>query len=117
MAERHHIVSKYKNKKLYVYQIHELYGHIGVYKCRKIFGEAFWVPEVRRFIAKLLRVCDSCQRNKVYTRANEIITAPIIPADPSLRDAVTKFVKLYPMRKADTRTTIRRIFEDNISNL
>ena len=95
------------------------------------------MAKARRCIAKLIRLCDSCQRNKVYTHTNEIITVPIIPSGPGdllsidylgplptskagtryilvTVDVFTKFVKLYPMRKSDTRTTINKIFNDYI---
>ena len=34
--------------KAVIHEIHELYGHIGTYKCDKIFEEAFWVAKARR---------------------------------------------------------------------
>ena len=135
--ERERVVVAESLAKMIIHEIHELYGHIGSYKCRKIFEEAFWMTKARRYIAQWIRVCDSCQRNKTYTHPNEIITAPIIPAGPNdllsidylgplpvskagtryilvTIDAFTKFVKLYPMRKIDTRTTINKIFNDYI---
>ena len=84
-------------------------------------------------------MCASCQRNKTFTHANKIITKPIIFTGPGdllstdfleplpvsktgaryilvTIDGFTKYVKLDPIRKADTRTTIRKIFEDYIRN-
>ena len=55
--------------KAVIREIHDLYGHIEMYKCRKIFEEAFWVSKARK--CKLIESCDSCQRNKVYTLPNE----------------------------------------------
>ena len=95
------------------------------------------MTKARRCIAQWIKVCDSCQRNKTYTHPNEIIMTPIIPSGAGdllsidylgplpvskagtryilvTIDAFTKFVKLYPMRKVDTRTTINKIFNDYI---
>ena len=79
---RERVVLTEELAKAVIHEIHELYGHIGTYKCRKIFEEAFWVVKARRCIATLIKSCDSCQQNKVHTHPNEIITAPIIPLGP-----------------------------------
>ena len=55
--------------KLIITEIHEIYGHIGTYKCFKLFNESFYYKNVRHKIAQILVTCDTCQRKKVYNKS------------------------------------------------
>ena len=82
-----------------------------------------------------VRSCVSCQLNKTYTQNNQASTNPIVPSGPGdlvfidfvgplptsragtkyllvTMDAFTKYVQLYAIKRADTRTTVRKIFQN-----
>ena len=41
-------------------EIHEIYGHVGNYRCFRIFKEAFAYNKTKRKITQVLKACDSC---------------------------------------------------------
>lgn len=118
-------------------EIHELYGHIGARKVYRMITEAFVCKGMRRKILQQIATCDSCQRNK---HTNQRCSAPmqnIIPEGPRdllsidflgplptsrggvkhllvTIDAFSKFVVIYPIKKANTPTVIKKIFENYI---
>lgn len=120
-----------------VLETHQLYGHLGVLKCVKMISENFYYPNLKAKTTRILRGCDSCQRNKIYTSSTAGRSSPIVPDGPhdlisidfcgplptsrggtkyilAVLDVFTKFVVLYAIRRADTRTTINKIFNNYI---
>ncbi|CAB0030504.1 unnamed protein product [Trichogramma brassicae] len=116
-------------------EIHEFYVHVGGKKVLQTFRESFYAEKARHIATNITRACDSCQRNKTYNRGNFVGVRAIIQKGPHdllsvdymgpyptsisgaryilvCVDAFSKFVQLYPIRRADAPTTIRRIFND-----
>uniref|UniRef100_A0ABD2X4Y4 RNA-directed DNA polymerase n=2 Tax=Trichogramma kaykai TaxID=54128 RepID=A0ABD2X4Y4_9HYME len=116
-------------------EIHEFYVHVGGKKVLQTFRESFYAEKARHIATNITRACDSCQRNKTYNQGNFVGVRAIIPEGPRdllsvdfmgpyptsvsgapyilvCVDAFSKFVQLYPIRRADAPTTIRRIFND-----
>lgn len=50
-----------------VIETHEVYGHIGSKKCVKVISETFYLSNLKAKASRILRSCESCQRNKIYT--------------------------------------------------
>ena len=96
-------------------EVHELFGNIGGLKCFKLISEDFFLPKIK----------------KTYTQNNRAMSHPINPEGPNelvsidfvgplpisqggakylfvAMDAFTKYVQLYPIKKADTRITIKK---------
>ena len=118
-------------------EVHELYRHIGGLKCYKIISDDFFYPKLKKSVAWYVRACTSCQLNKTYTQNNQAPTKSIVPDGPGelvsidfggplptpragskyllvAMDAFTNYVQLYTIKRADTRTTIRKNFDDYI---
>lgn len=118
-------------------ETHQLYGHIGVKKCVAMVSQFFFYLNLKGKGTRIVRKCDSCQRNKSYTASTYGKSSPIVPKGPrelvsidfcgplptsrggvkhilAVLDAFSKFVVLYAIKRADARTTIRKIFEDYI---
>ncbi|CAB0029046.1 unnamed protein product, partial [Trichogramma brassicae] len=66
-----------------VSEIHELYGHVGPRKCVALISESFYCPNLHRHVQKILKSCDSCQRNKTYPVEMQGISKPIITERPN----------------------------------
>ena len=120
---------------LLVEEIHEIYGHIGSYKCFRIFNESFTYNKAIRKISRILKCCDSCQRNKYYqfstetppqaiiaSRPNELLAIDFIGPFPTSTggvkyilttiDAFSKFVVLYPIKKHNGNVVISKLKND-----
>lgn len=123
----------------FIEETHRLYGHIGRRKLFKMITEDFYFPNLEARIRLILKVCDSCQRNKISNLSSKTFSHSIIPTAkgellsidfygplPTGRggtkyilaalDVYTKFVQLYAIKKADTKTTINKIFGHYILN-
>lgn len=117
----------------FIGETHRLYGHIGRRKLFKMITEDFYYPNLEAHVKLILKACDSCQRNKISNLSSKTFMHSIIPKAknellsidfygplPTGRggtkyilaalDVYTKFVQLYAIKKADTRTTIYKIF-------
>ncbi|CAB0039250.1 unnamed protein product [Trichogramma brassicae] len=119
------------------YEVHQLYAHIGARKVAAMITEDFYRPNITREIAKALKTCDSCQRNKTNTQTMQGLTRPIVPDGPNellsidfigpfpagikdyrfilvTVDVFTKFVQLYPIVKATSHISFNRIIDDYV---
>jgi transposase InsO family protein len=114
---------------------HEQYGHFGVSKVYSMVRRYFFFPNMRRRIERLVKSCDLCQKTKYPNRGlcgemNAIIAGhpgdlvtvdyygPLPPSRSRVSyilvviDSFSKFVKLYPLRRAQARISVRRVVED-----
>ena len=57
-----------------IWEIHELYGHIGATKCARMILKDFYVPNLVKVAKSYPKTYDSCQRNKTYTGCTFALT-------------------------------------------
>ena len=114
------------------WECHRAHGHTGADKNYKIIKEHFFHPRLAKIIRQILSTCDSCQRNKIATTSSPVILESVLPEKPLdllsidffepiiktkygyeyilvMIDTFTKYTKLYPLRKATCKVTIRKI--------
>ena len=65
-----------------IIEIHEMYGHIGSRKLYKLMNEDFTTKNLRHRIEQILSCCDTCQRDKIYTRPFTAPRQTILPNTP-----------------------------------
>ena len=120
------------------WEVHEVYGYIGARKVELMISEIFFARKLRHNVRKILASCDRCQRTKYPNKINNVPAQFILPEKPGdllsidfkgpmplargqMRyllvgiDAFSKFVVLYPLRKATTKIIISKIFGDYVS--
>lgn len=118
---------------------HENYGHMGRNKTKKCIDEHNYFKNMDKHISRIIRSCDICQKAKFPNCNYNSETFSIIskhkleqvfidisgPFPPSrerypkkfiliMVDNFTKYVKLYPMHKANTKTILKIILNDYI---
>lgn len=116
-----------------IWECHNYYLHCGAKKCLTLLQECFIFKNMGRRIRTTLKTCDSCQRCKINPHPNhgvakgincreknDQIAIDIIGPLPTsvgnvkyiliALDIFTKFVKLYPIRSANTRSIINKLF-------
>lgn len=111
--------------------IHINYGHIGIQKTYKLLSERFTMKRLRTIVKQIVRLCDSCQRNKSSPTANaeaqfilangpfDIISIDHIGPFPTGQrgmkyslvciDNFTKYTWIFTVRSANTRQSINCI--------
>lgn len=117
-----------------IWLIHKGYGHFGVRKCVKHMARFYFFKNLSRQVLKLIRTCEICQKAKDYCHRKPFPFYPVIPkhlldlvacdfygALPTGKGGVqyifvliecwAKYVRLYPIKKANTNTVIK-CFED-----
>jgi hypothetical protein len=122
-----------------IWECHLYYLHCGAKKCFQLLRECFTFKNMNRRIRVQLATCDSCQRCKINPRPpvglaqginctskNDQISVDVIGPLPTsvgnvkyiliVIDNFTKFVKLYPMRRANAETILRKLFENHFPN-
>lgn len=122
------------------WECHELYAHVGPEKIYQMLREEFCHSRMRTRIKQMLAKCDSCQRNKwtnqtAYaamqtiqtSRPGELVSIYFLGPLPRARngaryllvaiDAFSKYVNLYPLRRATTEETIRKMFQEYIPKM
>jgi hypothetical protein len=120
---------------------HERYGHYGAVKTYQALKEHFYFKGACKRVAQIVGCCDICQRVKVENvrregelhavlaneRLDKIFLDICGPFPPSVRlgkkfivvmlDCYTKYVKLYAVKRATTRTVLDCILNDYIVNV
>ena len=114
---------------------HEQYGHFGVSKIFSLIRRYFFFPKMRVRIERIVKSCDLCQKSKFPNRAlsgemhsviaekpGDLVTVDYYGPLPQSRsrvayifvviDAFSKFVKLYPLRRAQAKISAKKIVED-----
>lgn len=112
--------------------IHLKYGHAGGRKVYLILREVCVFPRMEKDIVNFLKRCDLCQKAKhdnkkavgllqpvIARKIGELVAIDLIGELPigrfgnkyilSIIDVFSKFVQLFPLRKATTRTIINKI--------
>ena len=120
-----------------ILEVHEAYGHIGKKKVQKMLEEDFFIFGLRPLLSEMLKTCDSCQRSKYPTTKLQPLMQPILTDRPgellsidfygplptstagakyllTTVDVFSKFVVIYPIKKANTATVIRKILNDYV---
>lgn len=116
-----------------IWECHMYYLHCGPKKCFQLLQEHFIFKNMNRTIRKYVISCDTCQRCKINTRPlvgvakgvkclskNQQIAVDVIGPLPTsvgnvkylliVIDIFTKFLKLYPMRRATTKIILNKLF-------
>lgn len=121
-------------------ECHEVYGHVGPEKCYKLLREGFYYPKLNKRIRQILAKCDRCQRCKVPnqyscakmqniipTGVGELLSIDFLGPLPRSKgnykwllvtiDAFSKYVRLFPLKAANARSTIDCIFNKYVPEL
>ena len=119
-----------------ILEVHEAYAHIGKKEVQKML-EDFFIFGLRPLLSEMLKTCDFCQRSKYSTTKLQPLMQPIFTDRPgellsidfygplptstagakyllTTIDVFSKFVVIYPIKKANTATVIRKILLDYI---
>ena len=120
-----------------ILEVYEAYAHIGKRKVQKMIEEDFFIFGLRPLLSEMLNSCDSCHRPKYSTTKLQPLMQPIFTDRPgellsihfygplptsivgakyllTTIDVFSKFVVIYPIKKANTATVIRKILQDYI---
>lgn len=115
-----------------IMELHQTYGHSGMQKTAQLFKEYFTGDQVNKILKDIIRTCDVCQRCKDYfkelkgetlpvipTKKGELVSAdyygPLVTSAAGVRyilviiDNFTKFVRLYGVKRATTRATLKKV--------
>ena len=121
----------------FIREIHNVYGHIGTLKSKKLIEENFYVNKIKHRISKNIAGCETCQKSKIWNRTcrasmkniilngkNQLLSVDFYGPLPTSTggtkfiflaiDAFTKHVKLYPIKKANTKIILKQLFEEYI---
>lgn len=115
-------------------------GHCGASKCQAAIARNFWWKGMSRTIRRVLRTCDRCQKAKYPRRYLEGKWNSTLPQEKGelvlcdyygplpkskggfqyvfvLIDGFTKYVKLYPLRRATTKMSLKKFLVDYCGEL
>lgn len=118
---------------------HVSIGHFGVYKTWAALRKDLWFPNLHRRVKGILKNCQLCQSAKLTPAPSPSFEA-IIPEEkgdllsvdyfgplPKSRggatylfvciDVYTKYVTLYPLRRATTKSSLDKILNDYVPRL
>lgn len=122
-------------QKRLTWQYHQEMGHFGGQKVFTVMKHNFHWPNMRRQIKHLLQTCDLCQKTKkpnhhlegplnpiIAREIGEIVAVDFYGPLPKGKggvayvlvavDIFSKFVKLFPMKKATATAAVNRIIKD-----
>jgi hypothetical protein len=126
-------------KKL-VISTHENYGHFGAHKIADVLLEHFVWPNLRRDVRKIIASCAICQKTKrsnvqykgdlqcnVSEAPGELVAIDLYGSLPRAQagmmyllvmiDVFSKFVAIYPLRRATTDGILRKILLNFVPSL
>lgn len=118
-------------QELVVTSEHERFGHFGVFKTLSQIRKNFWWKNMGKEVKRVVLSCDLCQRTKHVNRVLEGPFCHVRTENPSelatvdfygplprsvagveyifvVLDAFSKLVKLYPIKRANTRTVLKK---------
>lgn len=113
-------------------ELHQAYSHIGTTRTYKLFKESFTCNSAHKLVKKIIKECDVCQRCKDNGKKNVGETKPVVPTGKGsivsldyygplpmstggvryiliIVDNFTKYVRLYPIKRATTTVTINKL--------
>jgi len=125
---------------LLVVETHEIYGHCGTYKTYKLLQHNHQIQNMYRTVKRIVKTCDLCQRTKINNITARGPTLSLLPEKPlemvsadlmgplprgqggckyilAILDLFSKYIKLYPLKKAITDTIIKRIVGEYIPTM
>ena len=120
-----------------IIETHQIYGHCGTYKTYKLLQQNHQFQNMYRTIKRIIKTCDLCQRTKISNRVArgptmslltekplEMVSADLMGPLPrgqggcryilAMLDLFSKYVKLYPLKRATTDSITKRIITDYI---
>jgi len=120
-----------------VIETHQIYGHCGTYKTYKLLQQHHQFQRMYHAVKRIIKTCDTCQRTKVNNITARGPTLSILPEKPlemvsadlmgplprgqggcryilAILDLFSKYIKLYPLKRATTETISKRIINDYI---
>jgi len=123
-----------------VVETHQIYGHCGTYKTYKLLQQNHQFQSMYHTIKRIIKTCDLCQRTKISNSIAREPTLSLIPEKPlemvsadlmgplprgqggcryilAILDLFSKYVKLYPLKRATTDAIIKRIVTDYIPTI
>lgn len=119
-------------------EIHNNLGHVGIYKISKYVDKLYFWKKMHKDIKKTIRECDLCQRTKssnvamsgeycaiIPSAPHQLITVDLFGPLPKSRagmqyifvvlDAFSKYVSLYPIKKATANTCVQKMLNNYIA--
>lgn len=125
----HKLCIPVKHTRALILQEHQENGHFGANKCILQLSKYYFWPKMRRICRKLLASCDICQKSKISPHLlgemhsvvpigiNDIVCLDLMGPLPVSRsgatqllvviDAFSKYVELYPLCRATTKSILR----------
>ncbi|KAF0702816.1 Uncharacterized protein FWK35_00036148 [Aphis craccivora] len=123
-----------------VIETHQIYGHCGTYETYQLLQQHHQFQSMYHTIKRIIKTCDLCQRTKVNNVTARGPTLNLIPEKPmemvsadlmgplprgqggcqyilAILDIFSKYIKLYPLKRATTDTVVRRIVNDYIPTM
>jgi len=120
-----------------VEETHIMYGHSGTYKTYQLIQRNHQFKNMYRTIKQIVKTCDLCQKAKISNiiargptqsitpeKPREVISVDLMGPLPrgqggckyilALLDLFSKYIKLYPLKKATTESIMKRIVNDYI---
>lgn len=116
-----------------VLQEHEEGGHFGADKCFLQLSQWYYCPKMKKVCRKITSSCDLCQKSKISpslhgpmlnvipNSINQLVCLDLMRPLPRSRagatmllvviDALSKYVSLYPLKKATTASVLRCLTE------
>lgn len=123
-----------------VEETHQIYGHCGTYKTYKLLQQNYQFKSMYLAIKHIVKTCDVCQTAKINNitargptlsiipeKSREIVSADLMGPLPMgqggcryilvILDIFSKYIKLYPLKRATMDTIIKRIISDYIPTI
>jgi len=120
-----------------VAETHKIYGHCGTYKTFKLLQQNHQFRNMYYNIKRIIKVCDICQKAKTSNIVSRGPTLSLLPTKPleivsvdlmgplprsqggckyilAVLDVFSKYIKLYPLRRATTDTIVKRLVQEYI---
>jgi len=123
-----------------VEETHKIYSHCGTYKTFKLLQQDHQFKNMYRTIKQIIKTCDLCQKAKTSNITARGPTLSLLPTEPremvsadlmgplprgqggcryilAILDVFSKYIKLYPLKRATTDTIVKRLVNDYIPTI
>lgn len=121
-------------------ETHDKFGHMGTYKVYQLLRTQYKMNNMYRTIKRTIKACDVCQKAKCSNQSARGPTISILPERPlqivsldlmgplprgqrgakyilAVLDVFSKYIKLYPIKKATSTTILKKLTDDYIPNI